>query len=143
MGHVADENVLRHRQVRHDLRFLVDDADAGGMAVARLVEDDRRAAMADDAAVRLEHAFEDAHHRRLAGAVLADQRQQLAGAERQRHVVQRLHDAEPLRDMLERKEFGLRQNQLQPPVCFSRRRGRRDRPRRVASVQAYLQSFAL
>ena len=41
--HVADEDVLRDRQVGDDLRFLVDDADAGGMAVARLVEDDRGA----------------------------------------------------------------------------------------------------
>ena len=45
--HVADEDVFRDRQVGHDLGFLVDDADAGGMAVARLGEDNGRAAMAD------------------------------------------------------------------------------------------------
>ena len=48
VGHVADEDVFSDRQVGDDLGFLVDDADAGGMAVARLVEDNGRAAMADD-----------------------------------------------------------------------------------------------
>ena len=104
--HVADEDVLGHRQVGDDLRLLVDDADAGGMRLASARESAcGRAVDRDLAAVGREHALEQAHQRRLAGAVLADQRQNLAGAEVERYVVERLHDAEGLGQPLDSSRF--------------------------------------
>src|SRR5262249_35351617 len=44
------------------------------------------------------HAGDDLHHRRLAGAVLADQAMDLAGLELEVDVAQRRHTAEGLRD---------------------------------------------
>ena len=52
----------------------------------------------DLAGVRLVDAGQDLDQRRLAGAVLADQRGDLAGIEREADIVQRAHAGEALRD---------------------------------------------
>ena len=58
----------------------------------------RLAGQQDLAAVGLVHAGHDLDQRRLAGAVLAEQRMDFAGVERERHVLQRLRGVEPLGD---------------------------------------------
>jgi hypothetical protein len=50
-------------------------------------------------------AFKDAHERRLPGAVLAHQREDVAGAHGQRHVMERSNHPEGLRDA-DRREDG-------------------------------------
>src|SRR3569833_1355027 len=70
---VAQEDVLRDRQVRHQRELLVDDHDADVLAVADAAEL-RDLAVEDDLAViaagRVD-AGQDLHQRRLPGAVLA------------------------------------------------------------------------
>ena len=66
----------------HQVDLLVDGADPGGLRVAGLGEGDRLAQVAHLAAVRPVHAGDDLDQRRLAGAVLADQRVHLAGLQR-------------------------------------------------------------
>ena len=57
----------------------------------------------DAPTVRRIHAVEHAHHRGLAGAVLADERMDLTGAQVEPHVVVRDDAGEPLRDALRRR----------------------------------------
>ena len=78
---VAKEDVLRDRQERHQGEFLVDDDDAELLAVGDALEAALLALVIDLArigAVRID-AAQNLHQRRLAGAVLADQRVDLAG----------------------------------------------------------------
>ena len=78
---VAELDVLRRRHGRHQARLLVDHADAGGERVARLLEIDRLAVDIDFARGQPDRARDRLAQRRLAGAVLADQRMDLAGKE--------------------------------------------------------------
>ena len=76
---MADEDVLGDRQVGEDHRLLVDGGDAEALRVLRgLAGRDRRPVDADLAAVLLLDAGHDLDQRRLAGAVLAEQRVDLA-----------------------------------------------------------------
>ena len=65
-------------------------------------------AMQDPPGVRLVDAGQDLHQRRLAGAVLADQPDDLAAADLDRDVLQRMHAGEALVDALERQRGGRR-----------------------------------
>jgi hypothetical protein len=85
----ADENVLRHGQMIHQLQFLMNDADAGGLRFARARERDRLAINEDFAGILRIDAGEDLHQRRFAGAVLAHQRMDFAGDQLEPDVVQR------------------------------------------------------
>ena len=79
---VAEEDVLGDGQLGEEQQLLVDRGDA---AVARLARGDRLelgVADADRAAVGRVDAGDDLDQRRLAGAVLAEQRMHLAGAAR-------------------------------------------------------------
>jgi hypothetical protein len=69
-----------------------------GMRVAR-----RRAR---SAAIRLVHAEQDLHQRRLARAVLADKRGDRAAMQLEVHACERAHAAEGLADVGERQEGG-------------------------------------
>ena len=77
----AEEHVLGHRQVGHHGQFLVHHADAVGQRVMRRMELDRLAVDAHLALEAVIDAGDDLHHRRLAGAVLADEAVDLALAE--------------------------------------------------------------
>ena len=97
-GQAAHHQVLADRQVRQQAELLVDDADA---RVARL----RRARVAHVAAldpvlalVALDGAGEDLDQRALAGAVLAGEAVDLAGAQLERDVLERLDRAVALGD---------------------------------------------
>ena len=68
----AEHDVLQHREGVDQHEVLVHHADAGVDRVARVADRDRLAVDEDLAAVGLVEAVQDAHQRRLAGAVLAD-----------------------------------------------------------------------
>ena len=91
---MAEKDVLGDRQIVEQHGFLMDRGDAVLEGLVRAGERDRLAADADLAGVRLVDAGEDLHQRRLAGAVLADQRGHLARIERQADIVQRAHARE-------------------------------------------------
>jgi hypothetical protein len=82
----------------------VDDADAQLLRVlgrGRLV---RLATEEELALVGLVDAGQQLHQRRLAGAVLADQREHLAGAQVEVHVLERLDAGEALGDALDMEQ---------------------------------------
>ena len=91
-----DEHVLRHGEVGEQRRLLVDDGDAGRPGRGRAVQRDLPAGHVERPAVRLVHPGEDLDERRLARAVLADQRVHLAGAQLDRAVDQGADRAERL-----------------------------------------------
>ena len=93
---VADEQILRHRQVGQDVRLLMDDANTSGMGVGRRPQADCRAVDAKLAGVRLMHALDQPQQRGLARTVLADEGEDFAGPHLERDVRQRLHHAEAL-----------------------------------------------
>ena len=100
----AEKDVLADRQIVGEREVLVDRLDA---VVARLLgrgEVDRLAAEQDVAFVVAEHAGNRLDDRRLAGAVVAGERDDLAGMDVERHAIQRLHGAEGLRDVADRED---------------------------------------
>ncbi len=96
----AEEDVLGDGQLGDERELLVDDRDAGGLALADVAEPHHLALVDDVALVAAERvdARQHLHQRRLAGAVLADDRVDLAGLHLDRHVVQRLDAGELLAD---------------------------------------------
>ena len=78
--------------------MLVDHADAAGDGVGRPGELDLLAVEQDLALVRPGEPVEDVHQRGLAGAVLAEQRVDLAGPDLEVDVVVGDHARVPLRD---------------------------------------------
>ena len=94
----AEHEVPRDAHLRQDREVLVDGGDAAGEGVARRGEDDRLAVDEHGALVGPLEAGEDLDQRRLAGAVVAEQADHLAGTDADRHVGERHHRAEELRD---------------------------------------------
>ena len=86
----ADEDVLGHVAIGEQVELLIDDPDAGGLRLVGMVERDVLAVELDRALVRRVHARQGLHQRRLAGAVLADDRVHLAGLQVEVHAVQDL-----------------------------------------------------
>ena len=79
-GHViADEQVLHHRQRGDQRQLLVDMDDAGVERRPGIPEDGFLATPTDGAAVARQRARQDVDEGRLAGAVLAQERDDLAG----------------------------------------------------------------
>ena len=103
----ADEYVGRHIEVLEQIEFLVHEGDAGG---DRMRDVKRRPLDAIDAQMavgRYGDAAQDLHQRRLAGAVLADQPDDLALGDRQADIVERGHARIGLGDADEfQKRFG-------------------------------------
>jgi hypothetical protein len=83
----AEDDVLGHGHHRDEHEVLVDHPDPRLDGVARRAERDRLAVEQDLPGVRLVEAVEDVHQRRLAGAVLAQQRVDLALLNVERDVV--------------------------------------------------------
>ena len=92
--HAAEEDVLGGRQRTDHARFLRGDRDAGCPGTTGIAEHDRLAVDRDRAVVRRVQPRQNLHQRALAGAVLADQRHHLAGAQLEVHAVERLDRAE-------------------------------------------------
>ena len=97
-GFAADEHVLRRRQVVHQEEFLVDDADARLLGGERGRQGDGFTPHQDLALVGLVEPRENLHQRRLAGAVLADERVHLPGAQGEVDALQRPDPREELAD---------------------------------------------
>lgn len=97
-GLAADIDVFRHSQVLHEVQLLMDDADAERLRVARAVDLDMLSKEFDRAAVARVDAGQHLHERRLACAVFADQRHDLALADLQLRVVQRVDAREVFLD---------------------------------------------
>ena len=95
----AEQDVLGDGQRRDEVDLLGRDRDAGGLRLLGAGEADRLAIDGELARGRAEAAAEDVHQRRLAGAVLADDRMHLAGAQLQRDAAQRVHRSERLPDV--------------------------------------------
>ena len=78
-GKPAEENIFFRRKTRSERQFLVDDDDARRERFARRTEPARFAVDHELAAVRLIDPAQDLYQRRLAGAVLPDDRVHFAG----------------------------------------------------------------
>ena len=102
VGLERELEVLEHRQVLEHGRLLelAADADRGDLVLAQAQQVDRRAEERL-AGVGPGLAGDDVHHRRLAGAVRADDAAHLAGADRERQRVERLEAVEADRDVVE------------------------------------------
>ena len=95
-----DEDVLHHRQVGHQVEFLVDDGDAQFLRLVRIGDVDGPALQEDLAFVQAVDAGEDLHQRRFAGAVLADEAEDFARADVQADVVQRADAGKGFADVI-------------------------------------------
>ena len=96
----AEEDVGRRVDVVGQGQRLVDGLDVVGLGVARVADARRLAVDEDLAAVGGMGAREDAHERRLAGAVAADEADDLAGVEVDGHVAHGVDAAEGDVDVL-------------------------------------------
>ena len=85
-------------EARHEVELLEDGGDARGLRGARIVEADGPPLQKHLARIGSEDAGEDVHERRLAGAVLTEQRMNLAALEVEIDAAQSLHAAEMLGD---------------------------------------------
>ena len=96
---MADEDVLGDGQVGKEQRLLIDRGDAEALRFRGAADLDRLAGEQDFAAVGLIDAGDDLDQRGFAGAVLAEQRMDLAGVKGERDVFERLRRVEALGDV--------------------------------------------
>ena len=83
------KNVGGGRQLGHERELLVDHVDAALSRRQRMTQPQRRSSQAHVARVGHDAASEYLHERRLAGAVLTDERMDFAGAHVEVHGVER------------------------------------------------------
>ena len=100
----AEDDVLRHRHHRDEHEVLVHHPDPEVDRLVRGADPLRLPAHADLALVGVVEPVEDVHQRRLAGAVLAEERVHLAGPELEVDRVVGDDAREPLRDALAARE---------------------------------------
>ncbi|VWB42097.1 hypothetical protein BSE24067_01888 [Burkholderia seminalis] len=105
---LAEHQVLRDRQLGHQMQLLVDDRDAGLERRARRREALDGAVQRQRAGLRLVHAGQHLQQRRLARAVLAHQPVHFARAHRQRHRIERAYARERHGDAVEREQRAVR-----------------------------------
>ena len=117
---VAEEDVLGDGQLGKEQQLLVDGGDAAGRGVARGDRLQRLVADVDGAAVRRVGAGDDLDQRRLAGAVLAEQRVHLAGLHVEVDVLQHADAAEGLRHAFEPHQRRHRHPSPGPSCCRAR-----------------------
>ena len=110
----AEKHVGRRGQVVAERQILVDDLDAVPPRLDRPVQHDLATVHPHRAVAREEVAGDHLDQRRLAGAVVAHQPDDLAGLDRQRDVVHRLDGAEMLRDV---DELENGQRSSEPPIA--------------------------
>ncbi len=89
----AHEDVVAHAEVGCEAQLLVDDRDAAVPRIGGRRERDGAAVELDEAGGRLDDAGQDLHQRRLAGAVLAEQRGDLAAPDVEVHALQGMDTA--------------------------------------------------
>ncbi len=98
-GQLFEHDVLADREARDQIALLVDHADAERHGVAGVEQADLFAAHDELALVGPVDAGDDLDERRLAGAVLAEQRVDRALGERQRHTLEGFDPREELAHM--------------------------------------------
>jgi len=111
-----EDHVLEHRHLVGQHEVLVHHADARGDRIGRRGELDLLAVDLHDALVGRLHAVEDLHERRLAGAVLAADRVDLARFDGEVDVVVGDHAGEAFRDA---DQFDRRDHAAPPGTCRS------------------------
>ena len=97
---IADRDVVGDREVGDQRQLLEDAGDAGRMGRGRRCKRDRLAVEQHAALVGRDDARHDLDQRRLAGAVLAEDRVNAAGLDHEVGVLQRAHAAVALGDAL-------------------------------------------
>ena len=102
---VADEDVFGDAQLRKEQQLLIDDRDALGARFAGRTEMNDLVANPNFAGVGAMNSGHDLDQRRLAGAVLAEQRVHFAGAHIERNVAQHRDADERFRDATERDQW--------------------------------------
>ena len=100
----AEDDILRHGEGRGQLEVLVNHADAGGDRCGRPGELDRLAMQPDRAGIAWQQPVEHVHQGRLAGAILADQRMDLALTHIERSIVDGDKVAEPFDEIVDRND---------------------------------------
>ena len=139
----AEKDVLGHRAERNEVDFLIDGADAAALGVLRRGEVDGLAAKHDGSAVLAIGAGQHLDHRRLAGAVLADERHDLPGLDLERCGSQRLHSLKALVDVAHDEErSGHRNFLLSVKRPAQNAPSRRQQSRREGFRQVRCSSFA-
>ena len=93
-GLVPDRKIFGDRQVREERRLLINRRDAERAHRDRVGAIDPARVDLNRPRVRRVRAREDAHERALSGAVLADERMDLASLQVERHGPERVHAAE-------------------------------------------------
>ena len=93
---LSDQQVLKHRVARHELEMLMHHADAEIQRVGGVADRDGAALDLDRARVGGIGAEEHVHQRGLAGAVLAEQPEDVAGVQGEVDGIGGLHRAEAL-----------------------------------------------
>src|SRR5205823_4512495 len=78
---VAQRNVLGDRQRRYEAQLLMNHPDSEGEGLARRAEPDLLAVEGDRSLIRQRRAGEDLHQRRLARAILSDDRVNFSSAQ--------------------------------------------------------------
>src|SRR5215210_5056172 len=97
-GLLAEDDVLGHRQDGHEHEVLMNHPDSATDRVRWVADGDDLAVDPDLTLVRPDEAVEDVHQRALAGAVLPEQRVNLAGYDVDSDAVVGDGAGEPLRD---------------------------------------------
>ena len=97
----AEQQVVEHRHLREQLDVLERAGDAQGGDLVRAQTLDAAALPADVADLGDVHLADGVEDRGLAGAVGADDREQLAAVDAERDVVDRQHPAEAQLDVVE------------------------------------------
>jgi hypothetical protein len=93
---VTKPDIVEHRKRRSEAELLRHQRDAKRLGVVRVNDFGRRAVNANHPAVSRMHPGDDLDQRALARAVLAANRADLAGIQRERDVLENLVRAEPL-----------------------------------------------
>jgi len=103
----AEKDVLVDRDGGNEALFLEDGRDAVARRLGRMAETDRNAANRDRAGVGPDRPVDDGQERRLAGAVLADQPEDLPPAQDKTDPGKRARAGVGLRDIakLQRRSF--------------------------------------
>ena len=142
LGRLAEKDIFGDRQFGKQQQFLMNGGDARSMGLARRCKSDRRAVDADLAFVGLVQARHDLDQRRLAGAVLAEQRMHFAGADIEAYVLERVEPGEDfdMRDSLMKGAVIARTGSIARRKTITRPGLRRlstmSNPQRLASVRA-------
>ena len=109
-----DQQIVEHGKARREVEMLVHHADAGGERVRGGADVHRLAFDRDGARVGLVDAEQDVHQRGLAGAVLAEQPEDLAGRQHEIDVGIGADIAKALRDAAHFDEGGGRSSNVAP-----------------------------